>query len=49
MGKIRRKFDIQFKVRVCQAIEAGLHTIAEIGDMTKSCGLGPYQAASPTE
>lgn len=31
MGKIRRKFDIQFKVRVCQAIEAGLHTIAEIG------------------
>lgn len=23
MGKIRRKFDIQFKIRVCQAIEAG--------------------------
>ena len=23
MGKIRRKFDVQFKIRVCQAIEAG--------------------------
>lgn len=31
MGKIRRKFDIQFKIRVCQSIEAGLHTVAEIG------------------
>lgn len=30
MGKIRRKFDIQFKIRVCQSIEAGLHTVAEV-------------------
>ena len=30
MGKIRRKFDIQFKVQVCQAIEAGSHTVLSI-------------------
>lgn len=30
MGKIRRKFDVQFKIQVCQRIEAGLQTIAEI-------------------
>jgi hypothetical protein len=23
MGRIRRSFDIQFKIRVCEAIEAG--------------------------
>ena len=30
MGKIRRKFDIQFKIQVCQRIEGGLQTITEI-------------------
>ena len=30
MGKIRRKFDISFKVQVCQRIEAGVQTVAEI-------------------
>jgi transposase-like protein len=30
MGKIRRKFDVQFKTQVCQAIQSGTHTIREI-------------------
>ena len=30
MGKIRRKFDVQFKIQVCQAIEAGSHTVLNI-------------------
>jgi transposase-like protein len=30
MGKIRRKFDISFKVQVCQQIEAGLQQVTEI-------------------
>lgn len=30
MGKIRRKFDVSFKVQVCQRIEAGIQTVAEI-------------------
>lgn len=30
MGKIRRKFDIQFKTQVCQAIESGTHRVADI-------------------
>jgi transposase-like protein len=30
MGKIRRKFDIQFKTQVVQAIESGSHTLAGI-------------------
>ena len=30
MGKIRRKFDTQFKIQVCQAIEAGTHTVLNI-------------------
>ncbi|MFZ9595452.1 MAG: transposase, partial [Bdellovibrionia bacterium] len=30
MGKIRRKFDIQFKIQVCQAIETGTHTVRQI-------------------
>ena len=30
MGKIRRKFDVQFKIQVCQRIEAGLQSVAEI-------------------
>ena len=30
MGKIKRKFDVQFKIQVCQAIEAGTHTVAGI-------------------
>ena len=29
MGRIRRSFDVQFKIRVCQAIEAG-KTIPEL-------------------
>ncbi|NDF13616.1 MAG: hypothetical protein EB060_12490 [Proteobacteria bacterium] len=30
MGKIRRKFDVSFKIQVCQRIEANLQTVAEI-------------------
>ena len=30
MGKIRRKFDVQFKIQVCQRIESGAFTVAEI-------------------
>lgn len=30
MGKIRRKFDVQFKSKVCQGIEAGLYTVLEV-------------------
>jgi transposase len=30
MGKIRRKFDVQFKTKVCQSIEAGANTVVEI-------------------
>jgi hypothetical protein len=30
MGKIRRKFDINFKIQVCQRIEAGLQHMTEI-------------------
>lgn len=29
MGKIRRKFDVQFKIQVCQQIESGLLTMTE--------------------
>ena len=30
MGKIRRKFDISFKIQVCQRIEAGVQQVTEI-------------------
>jgi len=30
MGKIRRKFDISFKIQVCQRIEAGLQHTTEV-------------------
>lgn len=30
MGKIRRKFDVSFKIQVCQRIEAGVQQMAEI-------------------
>lgn len=30
MGKIRRKFDIQFKIQVCQAIENGSTSMTEV-------------------
>ena len=30
MGKIKRKFDIQFKTQVCQAIEAGTARVIDI-------------------
>lgn len=30
MGKIRRKFDVSFKIQVCQRIEAGIQTVADI-------------------
>jgi transposase-like protein len=30
MGKIKRKFDVQFKIQVCQGIESGGYTVAEI-------------------
>jgi transposase len=30
MGKIRRKFDVSFKTQICQRIEAGIQTVAEI-------------------
>lgn len=29
MGKIRRKFDVQFKIRICEAIRGGIVPIAE--------------------
>ena len=30
MGKIRRKFDVQFKIRICETIRGGLSTVQEI-------------------
>ncbi len=30
MGKIKRKFDVQFKAQVVQAIQSGTHTIQEV-------------------
>lgn len=30
MGKIKRKFDIQFKVQICQSIEAGGRTVRQV-------------------
>ena len=30
MGKIRRKFDAQFKTRICETIRGGLSNIAEV-------------------
>lgn len=30
MGKIRRKFDVSFKTQVCQRIEGGVQTVAEV-------------------
>lgn len=30
MGKIKRKFDVQFKIQVCQTIESGAATVADI-------------------
>lgn len=30
MGRIRRSFDLQFKIRVCEAVEAGTKSIAEL-------------------
>ena len=30
MGKIRRRFDVQFKTKVCQGIEAGLYNVLEV-------------------
>jgi transposase len=30
MGKIRRRFDIQFKTRICEMIRSGMATIAEV-------------------
>lgn len=30
MGKIKRKFDVQFKIQICQAIESGTATVAEV-------------------
>lgn len=30
MGRIRRRFDAQFKARVCQAIQSGERTMAEV-------------------
>ena len=29
MGKIRRKFDVQFKTRICEAVRGGMMSIAE--------------------
>jgi transposase-like protein len=29
MGKIKRKFDVEFKIRLCQAIEGGMTTVAD--------------------
>jgi transposase-like protein len=30
MGKINRKFDVQFKIQICQIIEGGAATVAEV-------------------
>jgi transposase-like protein len=30
MGKIRRKFDIQFKTQICLAIQSGTHKVTDI-------------------
>lgn len=30
MGKIKRKFDVQFKVQICQALESGATTMADV-------------------
>ena len=30
MGRIRRRFDAQFKAQVCQAIQSGERTMAEV-------------------
>ena len=30
MGKIKRKFDLQFKIQLCQAIENNMMTVADI-------------------
>lgn len=30
MGKIRRRFDLQFKIQICEAIESGTASIREI-------------------
>ena len=30
MGRIRRRFDVQFKTRVCEAIRSGMMTVAEV-------------------
>ncbi len=29
MGKIRRKFDVQFKIKICEVIRGGLVTVTE--------------------
>ena len=30
MGKVRRRFDLQFKNQICQAIESGARTVKEV-------------------
>ncbi len=30
MGKIKRKFEIQFKIQVCQAIESGASSVLDV-------------------
>ena len=30
MGRIRRSFDVQFKIRICEAVEAGSNTIPDL-------------------
>ena len=30
MGKIRRRFDVQFKMRVCEVIRGGVTPVAEV-------------------
>ena len=30
MGKIRRRFDVQFKIQICQAIEGGSASLTEV-------------------
>jgi len=30
MGKIRRRFDVQFKTRICEAVRGGLASIGEV-------------------
>jgi hypothetical protein len=35
MGKIRRRFDVQFKIRICEVIRASLTLLAQAGQQPR--------------